>query len=224
MNDRPSGLCPADRADFAQVVLAALDTAEIRGALSTDPTGRAALRLRTWALAAETEIAAAVPDEYGAHVAARAPTDGVRTAPPARNRPTGRDLRLPPAALMPLISALSAAVLLLIGYGLRLAGAATRFAGSVRTAGWTLAVVALAGAGIGLSALSRTVPRTDGGPDTRSAPGTPPRRSAPGQPAGPGGSGAAADAERARQAWRQALLDRGVLPYLRRRLPESLTP
>ncbi|MFE9611593.1 hypothetical protein [Streptomyces sp. NPDC006012] len=221
MSDGP-GLRPEDRADFTQVVLAALDTAEIRGALTADPTGRAAPRLRTWALAAEAEIAAAVPDEYRAYLATRAVADGRRPPPPARHRPTGRDLRLPPALLVPLISALSAAVLLLIGHGSRLAGAATRFAGSVRTAGWTLAVVAVAAAGIGLSALPRTVLRTCGGPDTGNAPGAAPRRRGPGAPAGPGGSGAAAEVERARQAWRQALLDRGVLPYLRRRLPESL--
>ncbi|MEU1306868.1 hypothetical protein ABZ443_45260, partial [Streptomyces shenzhenensis] len=61
------GLGPGDRADFEQVLRAALETAEIRSALGADPTGGAAARLRAWALAADPEIAAAAPDEYRAY-------------------------------------------------------------------------------------------------------------------------------------------------------------
>jgi hypothetical protein len=32
------------------------------------------------------------------------------------------------------------------------------------------------------------------------------------------------DVERARERWQEALLERGVLPYLRLHLPESLAP
>ncbi|MEU1306395.1 hypothetical protein [Streptomyces shenzhenensis] len=108
--------------------------------------------------------------------------------------------------LLPLISAVSAAVLLLIGYGLLLTGTALGFAGSVRSAGWVLAVVAVAAAAVGLPALPRAVPDRAGEPD------------------GARGPVSAADVARARRRWHRALLERGVLPYLRRRLPDSLAP
>ncbi|RMB85385.1 hypothetical protein [Streptomyces shenzhenensis] len=197
------GLGPGDRADFEQVLRAALETAEIRSALSADPTGGAAARLRAWALAADTEIAAAAHDEYRAYTAARA-TAGRRTPPAAGGPPAGSGL--PPAVLLPSISAVSAAVLLLIGYGLLLTGTALGFAGSVRSAGWVLAVVAVAAAAVGLPALPRAVPDRAGEPD------------------GARGPVSAADVARARRRWHRALLERGVLPYLRRRLPDSLAP
>ncbi|MGW3955883.1 hypothetical protein ACWEKM_34355 [Streptomyces sp. NPDC004752] len=202
-----SGLGPADRADFERVLRSALGTAEIRSALSADPTGRAATRLRAWALAADAEIVAAAPGEYRAYAAARA--TAARRTSRTEGRPPAAGSGLPPAALLPLISAVSAAVLLFIGYGLLRAETAVRFAGSVRSAGWTLAVVAVAAAALGLSTLPRALPDRAGGPT-----GTP----------GPVSAAHAAHIEQARRRWHEALLERGVLPYLRRRLPESLDP
>ncbi|MFF0226797.1 hypothetical protein [Streptomyces sp. NPDC004629] len=204
------GRCPGDRADFAQVLRSALDTAEIRAALSVDATGRAATRLYAWALAADAEIAAAAQDEYRAYAAARA-TAGHRTSP-AEGPPLAGGAGLPPAVLLPLVSAVSAAVLLLIGHGLLLSGTAVRFAGSVRSAGWVLAVAAVAAAALGVATPHRAAPGRDAG------------QAAARGPVPPESPVSADDVERARRRWQQALLERGVLPYLRRRLPDSLAP
>lgn len=55
----PSRLRPEDRADFEAVPHPALSTADIRGALGADPTGRAATQLRAHALAHADDITAA---------------------------------------------------------------------------------------------------------------------------------------------------------------------
>jgi hypothetical protein len=102
--------------------------------------------------------------------------------------------------LTPVVAAVAAAVLLLIGYGARLAEVATGFATSVVTAGWVLALTAAVTACIGLWALLRTALRQrEGTSECR-------------EPAG------GTDVDRARERWRQALLERGLLPYLRSHL------
>lgn len=181
-----------DRADFERVLRRALDTPDIRSALHADPTGRAAKRLREWALEAADEIGAAADEEYRAYREAR------------DRRPRGRfpvvDGTVAPLLLVltPLVATLSAAVLLLVGYALRLASVAV-------IAGWVLAGIAAVTALTGLGVLLRAALRGgDGTPEER--PGTTP------------------DVQRARDRWQQALLERGVLPYLRHRLPEALAP
>ncbi|MEU9347700.1 hypothetical protein AB0D74_41550 [Streptomyces sp. NPDC048278] len=185
------GLRPEDRADFEAVLRLALDTADVRSVLRTDPSGRAAERLRDWSLAAAEEISAAAGDEYRDYLDARA------TAARAPGERTGGNTVWPLlAVLTPLVSAGAGAVLLLVGYGLRLARVATEFAASVAFAGWVLAGTGVVAGCAGLSALLRTALR------------------------GPGRGG---DVVRAREKWRQVLLERGLLPYVRRNLPESLT-
>ncbi len=106
--------------------------------------------------------------------------------------------------LTPLVAAVSAGALLLLGGLLQVAGAPGPLPGSLVAAGWTLALVAAVTGLVALAAVLRT---------------------ALGRPAVPP---AADQVEHARQAWRQALLDHGVLPHLRRHLaprPEAaLTP
>lgn len=82
-----------------------------------------------------------------------------------------------------------------------------RSAASVTTAGWVLALTAVVTALVGLRPPLRTAVRRRSG------------RGLDGQ--GPEGGDAV---EGAREKWRQALLERGVLPYLRSHLPESLAP
>jgi hypothetical protein len=188
------GLRQEDRVEFERVLQCALDVTDIRSALLRDPTGRAARRLRDLVLEATEEIAAAVGDEYRDYLAALETRD-------AREAAEG-ELWPVLAVLTPLVAAAASAVLLLMGYGLRLIEAAPRFAASVITAGWVLALTAAVTVSIGLWALLRTALRrrestSDG---RKSAGGT--------------------DVDRARERWRQALLERGLLPYLRSHLPE----
>ncbi|MEU1298161.1 hypothetical protein ABZ439_37860 [Streptomyces sp. NPDC005840] len=189
-----SGIWPQDRADFVELLHQALEEREIRDALRADPSGEAAVRLRSRALAAADEIAAAADEEYRVYLAARATSAG-------RGPATGSTGLLLLAVLAPPVSAAAGVVLLLIGYGAGLWGPVSEFALSARTAGWLLTGFGAVTAISGLLALLVTAVRGQGG-----------RR--------PGRSGT----ERARRRWRRALLDRGVLPYLRRHLPDPSLP
>jgi hypothetical protein len=103
------------------------------------------------------------------------------------------------AVLVPVLGGVAAAVFLLIGYGMRLSGAWPQFAGTLVATGWATAgiaaVVALSDAVGLLAAAARNGAEM-------SAERTP-------------------DVEGARVAWRAALLERGMLPYLHGQLPQQ---
>jgi len=172
-----AGLSARDRADFERVLHLAPATPDIRSG----------------------ETASAADDEYRTHRVARDRTPGQLPATDGTSGP----LRMVPT---PLISAVAGAALLLIGYGQRLADAATPFACSVVSAGWILAATAGGTAVFGLCRLLRAARR---GGDAA------PRVPAPSPPL---------TYSRRGGRWQQAVLERGVLPCLRRRLPEALAP
>ncbi|MFI8891843.1 hypothetical protein [Streptomyces paradoxus] len=204
----PSRLRPEDRADFETVLHHALGTADIRGALGADPAGRAAAHLRAHALAHADDIAAAAEGPYRSYLAVR------RAARQETRRLLGTGELLPAlAVLTPLVAGTSAAALLLTGGLLHLADALGPLPGSLVAAGWTLALVAAATGLVTLAALLHTALRRSGVPP------------------------AVDQVEHARLVWRQELLDRGMLPHLRRHLlphsgtaitpcspPDTLTP
>ncbi|NEE10462.1 hypothetical protein G3M58_28915, partial [Streptomyces sp. SID7499] len=118
------------------------------------------------------------------------------------------------AVLTPLVAGTSAAALLLIGGLLHVADPLGPLPGSLVAAGWTLALVAALTGLLTLAAVLHTALRR--------------RSSVP---------PAAEQVEHARVVWRQELLDRGMLPHLRRHLgphpgtaitpcspPDTLTP
>jgi hypothetical protein len=203
-----SRLRPDDRADFEAVLHHALRTADIRGALGADPTGRAAAHLRAHALAHADDIAAAAEQPYRSYLAVR------RAARHEARHPLGGGELLPAlAVLTPLVAGTSAAALLLIGGLLHIADALGPLPGSLVAAGWTLALVAALTGLAALAALLHTALRRRGVPP------------------------AADQVEHARLVWRQELLDRGMLPHLHRHLvpypetavtpcspPDTLTP
>ncbi|MDQ1023710.1 hypothetical protein QF035_001292 [Streptomyces umbrinus] len=201
----PTRLRPEDRADFEDVLRQALSTTDIRTALLADPTSAAATRLRAQALRAADEITAAASDEYREYLAARTVMERGR-----QSGTTGEHGRQPqpadPGALLPALAALTppvagtaAAVLLVLGYSLRLADAQGPMGGSLVTAGWVFALIAAASTLAGLTALLCTA--------LRSRPGHGDRTGA-----------SARNLHHARARWQRALLERGVLPYLRRQL------
>jgi hypothetical protein len=111
-----------------------------------------------------------------------------RTAARQDARPLATGTLLPAlAVLTPLVAATSAGALLLLGSLLQAADAPGPLPGSLVAAGWTLALVAAVTSLLGLAALLRSALA---------------RR--------------ADRVEHARLAWRQALLDRGMLPHLLR--------
>ncbi|MGW0737178.1 hypothetical protein [Streptomyces sp. NPDC002851] len=213
---RSTSLRPEDRGDFELVLHLALDAADIRDLLPPEPSAPTLAQVRSRALAAADEITAAAQSEYRAYLRARAAT----AAQPASSEPLTRPpttwgawcgprpgVALLPAlaVLAPLISAAAAAILLLLGYALRLTGAEADLAAPLITAGWISAALAAAGAVIGVTALLLSAQRrrtTDSTTRIRLY---------------------TADAEQAREAWRQALLERGMLPYLRTALADHRT-
>ncbi|MGW0613690.1 hypothetical protein [Streptomyces sp. NPDC002788] len=184
----PSRLRPEDRADFEAVLHQAMGSADIRDIVGTGPTGRAAAHLRADALAHADAITAAAGEPYRDYLAVR------RAARHEPRSPYGTGSLLPAlAVLTPLVAAVSAAALLVLGGMLHVAGAPGPLPSSLVAAGWTLAAVAAATGLVGLAALLRTAL-------SRHVPPAPDQ------------------VEHARLIWRQALLDRGMLPHLRRHL------
>ncbi|WP_151483333.1 hypothetical protein [Streptomyces albicerus] len=191
----PSGLRPEDRADFEAVLHLALATPDILGALRADPSGLAATRLRSRALADADEITAAACGEYRTYLTCSASNASAEETTP--HRPAGSG---PVAALAVLtlpVAASSAAVLLVLGYLLQLTGVRGTLPGSLIAVGWILALVAALSALIALATLPGTAIR------------------------GRGGSVTPARLEQARLDWQQALLKRGMLPHLRRAISED---
>ncbi|MFD9864095.1 hypothetical protein [Streptomyces alboflavus] len=197
-------LRPEDRADFEWVLSLALNVTDVRLALEQAATVHDKRQLRARARASAKEIAAAAAGEYRAYRRARA---AVVHAP-------RRDFSRPPtslgagallpalAVLAPLIAATAAAVFLCLGYGIHLVTADSPMASSLITAGWMTALTAGISTVIGLSGLlTRALHR-------RPSPVPPLTVRNP-------------EAERARDAWQQALLERGMLPYLRLQLSVS---
>ncbi|MEU0075365.1 hypothetical protein ABZ027_38415 [Streptomyces sp. NPDC006332] len=200
----PSGLRPEHRADFEAVLHLALNTPDIRSALRADPAGLAARRLRVRALADAEDIATPARAEYRAYLAcldldAAATGTGVRqhASDTGARRPAEVGPLSAPAVLTPLLACTSAAVLLVLGHLLHLADVRGPLPSSLTTAGWVLALVAALSTLVALVApMGRMVRRRAG-----RAPGE--RR------------------EQSWLEWRQALLERGMLPHLRRCLDED---
>ncbi|WP_206320224.1 hypothetical protein [Streptomyces zingiberis] len=192
----PPRLQQEDRADFEAVLRTALCAAEFRGALSADPSGRAAERLRARALRSADAITAESGGTYAAYLAVR---EAARH--PRRHTAAEGSWLAALTVLTPLIAAMAATVLLLLGYGLGLTGPQDPLPGTLVTAGWTLALVAAAATLLALGALVVTAVRHRGG--------TP----------------SADDVAQARLIWQRDLLDRAMLPYLRRHLgADELSP
>jgi hypothetical protein len=208
MNSAPH-LRNEDRADFGQVLGDAL-----RIVLDDRDGGEAPLnaeQLRTKALAAADAITAAVAREYDTYVALRAEArETVRESLRAKDSRafgyaalgvadgagSGAGLAAVLAVLTPLLAGAAAVIFLLIGYALRAVSPEPGIAHPLRTAGWffaavTAAAVLLGGIGLLLTALR------DSSSALRDAPeALPPEVAA------------------ARDAWREALLARAMIPFL----------
>lgn len=213
---------PEDRAAFAEVVDEVLRSEPLRRGLRTAPEGTAAL-LRDWALASAEEVARPAAAEYRELCRVRA-GGGVAGAAPGSRTPggSGGGLLAALAVLVPLVAAAAAVIFLLLGYVLTLVETQRDVGESLVVTGWSGAAVAAVTGAAGMCRLlitarrhSKTGPRTDDRAEDRTGDGA----------ARSGTDGRAEAARRrvaaAREAWRAALRDRAVLPYLRARLPEA---
>ncbi|MEU0332308.1 hypothetical protein [Streptomyces sp. NPDC006193] len=227
MNSVPQHLHDEDRREFERLLDEVLRSAPRRPELAGVGERLSPEQLRTMALDAGALITAAAAAEYRHYAALReelrqpAPS----TAPPgtpdaAEPGPAAADLATPlgetaentgagalavVAVLAPLLSAAAAVLFLLVGYLLRVLDPGQAFARTMLTTGWvfgglTAVAILVAAVGLLLTALR------NGTPSGAQAGGT-----------------AHEELSRAREAWRQALLERGILPFLRDALADPGT-
>ncbi|MFB6439710.1 hypothetical protein ACFCVY_23470 [Streptomyces sp. NPDC056411] len=200
----------ADDPDFARLVDRALDSDEVKDALRRSDTGLDTEALRTLALRARAAVTATADAEYRGYLRLRTAAPAVPTvAPEPPPQQPGTPVRagagvLPAlGVLVPALAATAAALFLLLGFGLRALGLSRRLADELVRAGFTATGVAAATALCGLVWLLVTAARN------RSAAAADPLPEAPDpDPA----------LARAHEAWQQAVLERGVIPFLLGRL------
>lgn len=208
-----------DRPDFEHVLGEALrlvldgpdGSSAPPGEPRPSPSPLNAEQLRTMALAASEEIGAKAAEEYETYRLVRARSrEAVREA--ARDRDgrahgyaalgvadgagSGAGLLAMLAVLTPILAGTAAVIFLLIGYTLGAVSPAPAVAASLRTAGWFFAAVAAAAIVLGGVGLVVTALR-----DSSAAIHDAPEALPP-------------EVAQARETWLQALLDRGLLPFL----------
>ncbi|MFJ6696785.1 hypothetical protein ACIQM4_11995 [Streptomyces sp. NPDC091272] len=206
MNSAPH-LLAEDRPEFERTLDEALRTAHERPDLAALGQRLNSEQLRTMALSASAIIAAHASAEYDHYVKARqdlrspaVPSPGALLVPGVGEHAetTGAGAVAVVAVLTPVLAGIAAVVLLLVGYLLSMLDPAPAVAGAVLTAGWVfgaLTVAGLLGAVVGLlfTALrNRSTAFQVGHRDASNE-----------------------EVDRAREAWTRALLERGILPFLR---------
>ncbi|MET9557814.1 hypothetical protein [Streptomyces sp. NPDC006645] len=209
MNSAPH-LLNEDRADFERILDETLrhahdrpDLADVGQRLNTE-------QLRTMALGATSLIAAAAAAEYEHFAKVReefrtpaGPPVGDSVLSPAQAPgETGAGLAAVVAVLVPALAGAAAVVFLLVGALLRLLSPVPAFSGTLLTVGWFFCAVtavglAVAGAGLLITALRNASTEVSAGETDGSWPD---------------------EVSRAREAWRVAVLERGILPFLREAL------
>ncbi|MEU5424265.1 hypothetical protein AB0H73_01460 [Streptomyces olivoreticuli] len=228
MNSAPH-LLAEDRPEFERVLDQALRTAD------HDPELAAAIgqrlnaeQLRTMALNAMSAISACATTEYQTYVKARdavralstsvhpqtvsaggahgdenAP-DGFATSDGEIVESSGAGAGAVLAVLAPVLAGIAALVFLFVGYVLRTVGTDPSVADSMITIGWWFAGLTAAGALVAMIGMVVTALRNGVGEGSDAR-----------------GMGLSEEADRAGEAWRQALLHRGILPFLREALANA---
>lgn len=200
MNVAPH-LLTEDRAEYERVLDDALRTAPERPELAGAGTRLTIGQLRAMALNATALITAAAASEYEHYTkvreADRAASNRPRT--PAPDESPGAVAVL--TVLVPVLAGTAAAIFLLVGAVVRWLAPDAALGTTLLTAGLVFGALAAAGllcagAGLLLTAL-RNSPAETGAPDD--------------------------ELSRARAAWRHALLERGVVPFLQAALTATTT-
>lgn len=215
-----------DRPEFERVLDEVLRTADHRPDLKGIGQRLTAEQLRTMALSASAAITACAAAEYQDYVLARAklrepapplPIPGAREDDHEHSAGfTGALLDASGAGLVPMLVVLApvlagtaAIIFLLVGYVLHVLDPAPSISQPMITAGWFFA--ALTAAGILLAAVGLLITALRNGSSAIR---------------GEALAEQLQEVDRTREAWRQALLERGVLPFLREALtnPSAPTP
>ncbi|MEU5210962.1 hypothetical protein [Streptomyces sp. NPDC020742] len=232
MNSAPH-LLNEDRAEFARILDEALRTAAYRPDGTDAATGNhlSTEQLRAMALSATTAIAACATAEYQRYVQLRAASRAPAAAPSGAGargvepeaaaggglgqatvealgeaETTGAGLAAMITVLAPVLAGIAAVLFLLIGYVLRALGPDASLAQPLISVGWVFAVLTAAGALVAMGGLVVTALRNNASADSARS----------GEPGGV--------LDDAHEAWRRALLERGLLPFLREALAGSPVP
>ncbi|MGI5043646.1 hypothetical protein ACM9HD_09225 [Streptomyces sp. JAC25] len=216
-------LLAEDRPEYERILADALRHAHERPDLDGVGDRLNTEQLRTMGLDATPLITAAAATEYEHYVKVRGELRGPED-PEARSSvlepaldeaaPEGAGTLAVIAVLAPLLAATAALIFLLIGYPLKALDPAPAFAGTMVAAGWFFAAVAAAAILVAAVGLLVTALRNG----ANALPAVDEEEELP------------EDVARAREAWRHALLERGILPFLRDALadptagPASRTP
>ncbi|WP_026178693.1 hypothetical protein [Streptomyces hokutonensis] len=216
MNSVPNYLLNEDRQEYERILDEALrsqrpELAAVGKRLNPE-------QLRTMALNATALITAAAATEYQHYVQVReelrrpasstlspvgatgsmAPdTEATRLATPQGEAAEGAGGIVVAAVLAPVLAGAAAAIFLLVGYILKMLTPEPAFAQTMLTVGWALGATTAAALLVAAVALLHTAlhnkPSPGGDPHSRSS----------------------GEVARAREAWHDALLERGILPFLR---------
>ncbi|MGA4900456.1 hypothetical protein ACPCAJ_21995 [Streptomyces griseoincarnatus] len=225
MNSVPQHLLSEDRQDYERILDEALRSAPHNPELAAVGQRLNSEQLRTMALSATALIGAAAATEYQHYVKVREEARRPPTVDPSvRDAGTGEPgagdaagfaasmgemaeaagagVAAVVAVLAPVLAGTAAAIFLLVGFVLRTLDSENEFAGTMLTTGWvfgavTAVAILVAGAGLLLTALRN-------------------------KPSALGRTYRELDEEvaQARDAWREALLERGIVPFLREALAD----
>ncbi|MET9899999.1 hypothetical protein [Streptomyces sp. NPDC006446] len=226
MNSVPQHLLSEDRQDYERILDEALRSAPHRPELAAVGQRLNLEQLRTMALNATALITTAAADEYAHYVKTReelrrparstavmgeevgstepgTTAMGLATTVGEVTETAGAGAVAVVAVLAPVLAGTAAAIFLLVGYVLKMLDPEPAIATTLLTTGWvfgavTAAAILVAAAGLLLTAL---------------------RNSSSSLRAGAGGE-LSEQVARAKQAWQDALLERGILPFLREALAD----
>lgn len=126
---------------------------------------------------------------------------------------TGAGLVAMVSVLAPVLAGTAAVIFLLLGYALHLLTPEPSVAGPIRSAGWVFAALCAAGVLVAMAGLLLTALRNRSSSVRAQGDGT-------GKGAHPGAGGLAEEVALARTAWREALMERGVVPFLHEALAD----
>ncbi|GGX16458.1 hypothetical protein [Streptomyces lomondensis] len=225
MNSVPQHLLSEDRQEYERILDEALRSAPHRPELAAVGQRLNPEQLRTMALNATALITAAASTEYRHYVKVReelrhpAPSASPSVRESGSSEPdsgaaglaatmgevaetAGAGAVAVVAVLAPVLAGTAAAIFLLVGYILRMLDPGQAFAGTLLTTGWvfgavTAVAILVAAVGLLLTAL-RNKPTAESGPYGELQ----------------------REVAQARKAWREALLERGILPFLREALAD----
>lgn len=207
MNSAPH-LLTEDRPEYERILDDALRHAHERPDLAAVGERLNPVQLRTMAMAATALITATAATEYEHYVKAReelrataAGTDQDAARGTGADDPdqSGAGIGAVVTVLAPVLAGAAAVIFLLVGYILKMLSPPPSFAGTMVDAGWFFA--ALTAAAILIAAVGLLITALRNGSTSLAADDP--------------GEELPEDVARAREAWRHALLERGILPFLR---------